>query len=118
MSDVWNSRSDCPASSRTTKTMWLAPAVASLTWSALIAILTEWERNTSLVQRVNNLKTGIAGGIKLNSTTVQNDHAHDTVCDSGGHDWLLVDSSDGIRRRQYDSIISYLNRSGWDLPGH
>lgn len=75
---------------------------------ALAAILTEWLSSNEYFTRVDNLRTGggAAGGFTLDSTTVLDDGAVDTLWGQGGQDWFLVGVRDRIRDRSAGELVN------------
>jgi Ca2+-binding RTX toxin-like protein len=64
---------------------------------ALSAILAEWSRtDLKFAERVSNLSRGLAGGIRLDATTVADDGSTDKLTGSAGSDWLLAGAGDQV----------------------
>jgi uncharacterized repeat protein (TIGR01451 family) len=68
---------------------------------ALSGILAEWTSSNDYATRINNLRTGggASGGFTLDSTTVLDDRAIDTLWGQGGQDWFFAGSRDKVKDR-------------------
>jgi Ca2+-binding RTX toxin-like protein len=67
-------------------------------FTALEAILAEWQSSDSYATRVSKIKTGVAGGYKLVSgTTVLDNGAVDTLIGGLGVDWFFQGTGDKIK---------------------
>jgi hypothetical protein len=76
--------------------------------SALAAILTEWTSNTAYNFRVSRIRSGggANGTFTLNSGTVLDDGAADTLFGDIGQDWFFIGSRDNIRDRANNELIN------------
>jgi uncharacterized repeat protein (TIGR01451 family) len=68
---------------------------------ALSAILAEWTSSNDYATRINNLRFGggANGAFTLDSATVVDDFAADTLWGHGGQDWFLIGNRDRIKDR-------------------
>jgi uncharacterized repeat protein (TIGR01451 family) len=75
---------------------------------ALSAILAEWTSSHDYLTRINNLRTGdgASGGFTLDSTTVLDDGAADTLWGLGGQDWFLVGTRDKVKDRASGELVN------------
>ncbi len=62
--------------------------------AALLQILAEWASADSYATRITNLRSGAGGLPKLDSTTVSDDGAVDTLRGNQGLDWFFVGPND------------------------
>jgi RTX calcium-binding nonapeptide repeat (4 copies) len=67
---------------------------------ALLQILAEWTSAHSYATRVANLRSGVGGLPKLDSTTVIDDGVVDTLRGNKGLDWFFAGPNDRLRDRQ------------------
>ena len=79
---------------------------------ALKLVLAEWSSDNSLSARVNNLKgtgssTRFNSNVYLNSATVLDDGATDTLMGSSGQDWFLGTlGQDIFKDKKRDDLIN------------
>jgi autotransporter-associated beta strand protein len=77
--------------------------------AALLAIMAEWTSPADYVTRVSHLRGTLAGGANggylLNSSTVVDDNAADTLWGGGGMDWFFAGLGDEIKDQHAGELI-------------
>jgi VCBS repeat-containing protein len=76
--------------------------------AALNAIMAEWTRNLAYSMRIGHLTVnssgGFNGGFMLNSSTVQDDFAVDTLFGDAGQDWFLAEINDIVKTTKGETV--------------
>jgi hypothetical protein len=75
----------------------LIGGTTSLTPAAITAVMSEWTSNKAYADRVTHLRTGTGGAngsTKLDTMSVQNDSAADTLSGDSGLDWFFLSADD------------------------
>jgi Ca2+-binding RTX toxin-like protein len=76
--------------------------------AALLAILAEWTSTNSYIARVNNIRLGggANGTITLDSGTVADDGASDTLWGNGSLDWFLFGVGDKLKDKAINELVN------------
>lgn len=76
---------------------YYSETVKVLDTDAVNALLNEWRSASSFSSRITNLRLGVAGGFRLDGTTVTTDGtAKDTLTGASGLDWFWIFDDDSI----------------------
>jgi hypothetical protein len=80
---------------------------STINWLALNKIMAEWTRELAYSLRIDHISvsgSGFNDGYMLNSDTVKDDFAVDTLYGDAGQDWFLVGTGDLVKPTKAETV--------------